>query len=64
MKNKMAIVSIYIMMLFPIMSLTLGVFMLLVRSRHILVALSLTLISSLLIGGLLKGIDYVQKDGN
>ena len=64
MKNRLAIVSIYIMMLFPTMSLTLGVFMLLVRSRHIFVALTLTIVSLLLIAGLFKGVEHVQKDGN
>ena len=64
MKNKMAIVLIYIVMLFPMMSLTLGLFMLMFQSKHIFVALSLTIVSLLLIAGLFKGVDCVQKDGN
>lgn len=61
MKNKIAIVSIYIVMIFPIMGLTLGSLMLMLRSSHVFFAITVTLVSLLLIAGLFKGVEHFEN---
>ena len=61
MKNKIAIVSIYAVMSFPIMGLTLGSLLLLLRSSHVFFALSISIVSLLLIAGLFKGVEHFES---
>ena len=61
MKNKIAIISIYIVMSFPIMGLTLGSLLLLLRSSHVFFAITITLVSLLLIMGLFKGVEHFES---
>lgn len=61
MKNKIAIVSIYIVMIFPILSLTLGATMLLLQSSYVFFAITVTLVSLLLIAGLFKGVEHFEN---
>ena len=61
MKNRLAIVSIYAVMSFPIMGLTLGSLMLLLRSSHVFFAVTVTIVSLLLIMGLFKGVEHFES---
>ena len=61
MKNKIAIVSIYIVMIFPILSLTVGATMLLLQSSYVFFAITITLVSLLLIAGLFKGVEHFEN---
>ena len=61
MKNKIAIISIYAVMSFPIMGLTLGSLLLLLRSSHVFFALSISIVSLLLIMGLFKGVEHFES---
>ena len=61
MKNKLAIVLIYIVMVFPILSLTLGAVMLLLQSSYVFFSVTVTLVSLLLIAGLFKGVEHFEN---
>ena len=61
MKNRIAIISIYAVMSFPIMGLTLGSLMLLLISSHVFFAITVTLVSILLIMGLFKWVEHFES---